>query len=108
MTWRKSSYSACNGNCVEIDMDWYKSSRSAYNGSCLEVAYRKSSRSNGDSYCLEAAYRKSSRSNFHSCCTEAALRSGTVLVRDSKLGDASPVLEFSPAAWADFIGGIKG
>lgn len=28
---------------------------------------------------------------------------GDVLVRDSKLGDASPILRFTPAEWAEFV-----
>jgi hypothetical protein len=31
---------------------------------------------------------------------------GTVYVRDSKLGDDSPVLEFTPGEWSAFEGGI--
>jgi hypothetical protein len=30
-----------------------------------------------------------------------------VQVRDSKLGDASPVLSFSPQAWQEFTGQLK-
>jgi Domain of unknown function (DUF397) len=33
--WRKSSYSAGNGGCVEVG--WRKSSYSASNGDCVEV-----------------------------------------------------------------------
>jgi hypothetical protein len=36
--WRRSSYSASNGNCVEIAPLWRKSSYSAGNGDCIEVA----------------------------------------------------------------------
>ncbi len=39
LTWRKSSYSTSNGNCVEVGMDWRKSSYSTSNGGgCVEVA----------------------------------------------------------------------
>ena len=38
MTWRKSSLSFSNGNCVEVAGNWRKSSHSAYNGNCAEVA----------------------------------------------------------------------
>lgn len=35
--WRKSSYSASNGDCVEVG--WRKSSYSASNGGCVEVGW---------------------------------------------------------------------
>jgi hypothetical protein len=35
IVWRKSSYSASNGDCVEIG--WRKSSYSASDGNCVEV-----------------------------------------------------------------------
>ncbi|WP_405582013.1 DUF397 domain-containing protein [Streptomyces sp. NBC_01190] len=36
--WFKSSYSAGNGNCVEVAPTWRKSSHSSGNGQCVEVA----------------------------------------------------------------------
>ncbi len=35
--WRKSSYSAPTGNCVEVG--WRKSSYSASNGGCVEISW---------------------------------------------------------------------
>ena len=51
----------------------------------------------------------------NSGCVEVALsavlRDGDdldgILVRDSKLGDASPILSFTPEEWAAFIAGVK-
>jgi hypothetical protein len=37
IVWHKSSYSAANGDCVEVG--WRKSSYSAGNGGCVEVAW---------------------------------------------------------------------
>lgn len=37
-TWRKSSHSIANGDCVEVRDDWRKSSYSQYNGNCVETA----------------------------------------------------------------------
>lgn len=37
IVWRKSSYSASNGACVEVG--WRKSSHSGGNGNCVEVRW---------------------------------------------------------------------
>lgn len=40
-------------------------------------------------------------------CVEACNASGKILVRDSKLADASPVLRFGAAGWQEFISAVK-
>jgi hypothetical protein len=72
----------------------------------VDGTWRKSSYSNSFSNCLEAAFRKSSHSAGGNC-TEAAITGGRVLVRDSKLGEASPVLAFTPEAWQAFLDGVR-
>jgi Domain of unknown function (DUF397) len=86
-TWRKSSHSSANGQCVECGewADWETSSFSFSNGNCL--AWRKSRHSASNGHCLE-------------------VRHG-VQVRDSKLGEDSPVLSFTAGAWAQFLAGIR-
>ncbi|WP_330181919.1 DUF397 domain-containing protein [Nocardia sp. NBC_01503] len=55
-----------------------------------------------------ANWFKSTRSGSGKDCVEAAhLNGGAVGVRDSKLGDASPVLVFPPDAWDNFNDAIK-
>ena len=69
---------------------WRKSTYSANNGACVEAA----------------SWRKSTHSASGEC-VEAGHGAGVVGVRDSQMGDASPVLEFSPAAWRAFTASLK-
>jgi len=56
----------------------------------------------------QVAWRKSSRSNGGGgACVEVAQVAEATGVRDSKLGDASPVLPFSSNAWSSFLEGLK-
>ncbi|MEV0057798.1 DUF397 domain-containing protein [Saccharopolyspora shandongensis] len=77
--WRKSSYSAANGACVEIafatrnEADWRKSTYSANNGACVEVA----------------------------------LAGEVVGARDSK-NPGGPELWFRGGPWGSFVAGVKG
>lgn len=55
-----------------------------------------------------AVWRKSRRSSSQGQCVEVAnLPGGTNLVRDSKLGDASPVLAVPAGQFAALLDGIK-
>jgi hypothetical protein len=91
--WIKSSYSANNGDCVEVaavPIKWIKSSFSANNGDCVEVA------------AVPTEWAKSSYSANNGSCVEVAAFPGRIATRDSKNADG-PVLSFDPAAWAAFI-----
>lgn len=67
---------------------WTKSSHSAGNGACLQTRWHTSSYSGGNG-CVEARH------------------DSTVQVRDSKLGDASPILNFNVSTWTSFIDAIR-
>ena len=57
----------------------------------------------GNGNCTEiAAWRKPSASYGGGECVEAGDGPGVVGVRDTKLGAASPVLEYSTDAWRAF------
>ena len=70
---------------------WIKSSFSFSNGNCTEVA----------------SWRVSSHSAYNGSCTEVGQDGPVVGVRDSRLGEASPVLTFSGEAWAVFTSSLK-
>ncbi|MDQ3577313.1 MAG: DUF397 domain-containing protein [Actinomycetota bacterium] len=75
--WRKATFSDAANGCVEV-------------GSVIVAATN---------------WRKSSYSNANAC-VEVGSTSKIVGVRDTKLAQASPVLAFTPQAWALFTGGI--
>jgi len=52
-------------------------------------------------------WRKSSYSMSNGACGEVSTAHGAVLVRDSKLGDSSPVLTFGGGEWAAFTTRIR-
>jgi hypothetical protein len=54
-----------------------------------------------------AAWFKSSYSGNNNGCVEVARLDGQVYVRDSKLGERSPVLGFTSYEWACFVAGVR-
>lgn len=68
--------------------------------------WRRSTFCNGADACVEVAYRRSCSAG--EACVEVGLcpHSGEVLVRDSKLADASPVLRFDATDWAVFVSAL--
>lgn len=93
-SWRKSSHSVGHdyGNCVEC------------------ASFRRSSFCPpGHQDCVEAGSWRKSRASVHvaDACVETGHGPGVVGVRDTQLGSASPVLEFSPAAWGAFLGRLR-
>ena len=69
----------------------FRSSSKCVNDGCVEVSgqFHKSSFSGGDG------------------CVETAVSDAHVFVRDSKQGNASPILKFTPDEWNAFIAGVK-
>jgi hypothetical protein len=78
LPWRKSSFSSDSANCVEVS--WARSS-ACHQGSCVEVGWTASSRCAGGD------------------CVQVRHDDGVVYVRDSKLGDDSPVQEWPLTYW---------
>lgn len=84
-----------------LTSEWRKSSRSGSNtnGQCLEARQVSG---------LSREWQKSSRSsgNDNSACVEARRADPVVQVRDSKLGEESPILDASPADWRGFLSAV--
>ncbi|MEU6129386.1 DUF397 domain-containing protein [Saccharopolyspora sp. NPDC047091] len=55
----------------------------------------------------EFQWKTSSRSTQGGQCVQTAGRCGAALIRDSRLGDRSPVLSVAPAAFGRFVDAIK-
>ena len=55
---------------------------------------------------MEDVWVKSTKSGSEGSCVEVSVTPGTVKLRDSKLGEASPVLTFNPAEWEAFRAGV--
>jgi hypothetical protein len=73
------------------------------------IHWRESSFSNGASACVEVGrWVTSSYSQGNGNCVAAmGLEDGGVAVRDTKLGEASPVLRFNADEWAAFLAGVR-
>lgn len=52
-------------------------------------------------------WKKSSRSGSSGSCVEVRLINGTVEVRDTKLGEDSPILPFTASQWAAFAAEVQ-
>jgi hypothetical protein len=52
-------------------------------------------------------WRKATASQANGCVEVAPLPGGGVALRDSKLGEGSPVLRFSRHEWTSFLDGIE-
>jgi hypothetical protein len=90
IVWRKSTYSADQGGCVEVGQAWRKSSYSASQGGCIEVAQ---------------PWLKSSHSAGQGGCVEVAKAPADVHVRDTK-DRASGSLTFGQASWRTFLAAV--
>lgn len=72
----------------------------------IRIRWRRSSYCTA-SECVEAASWRKSTHSIDGACVEAGHGPGVVGVRDSQLGDRSPVLEFSAGTWAAFVAALK-
>lgn len=80
---------------MNTDGSWYTSSYSGKQGNCVQTRWTKATHSNGASSCVEVQRADGDHPDR------------LILVRDSKYGDHSAVLAFTPAEWDAFIQGVK-
>lgn len=67
-------------------------------------SWRKSSRSENANNCVEVrGWHKSSRSANGNNCVEVSDSLETIAIRDSKLGDRSPILSVGLDQWRAFV-----
>jgi hypothetical protein len=90
---------------------WTKSTRSLTESSCVEVQWKTSSFSNNGGQCVEVGvWKKSTASGPWTTdnCVEVAGGENLeeILVRDTKLGEDSPVLHFNREEWNAFRTGM--
>ena len=70
--------------------------------------FKKSTYSNGASACVEVGIpKKSSYSQGNGNCVEVYGAVEGVALRDTKLGNNSPILTYTNAEWDAFIRGVK-
>jgi hypothetical protein len=67
--------------------------------------WRKSSRSGDQGNCVE--WRKSSRSGDNGQCVETRSHEGVMQVRDSKLGDGSPIFYLEATDFGSLLDNLK-
>lgn len=57
---------------------------------------------------IQNRWQKSSYSNPSGNCLEAKIEAGIILIRDTKLGELSPVLQLPLPGWQVFLAEVKG
>ncbi|MFI6296797.1 DUF397 domain-containing protein [Nonomuraea sp. NPDC050790] len=68
------------------------------------IRWRRATLCNGNSACAEVAWVAAGSHNGN--CLLAGTVGGEVWLRDSKLGDDSPILRFTAAEWEAFTVGV--
>lgn len=126
VTFRSASASGNNDNgpnCVEVG-PFLSASFSNPIGNCVEAAFTTASASGAAGHCVSVAYAKPKDSNGNggnNCvepgvaeldhpadctpetCRTPGIEPGDVLVRDSKLGEGSPLIRFRPEQWRAYV-----
>lgn len=113
-------------NCVEV-APFFKPTKSNPSGNCVEVAYAKAQKSFNGNNCVEVGEAKTTAEACaagHSCvtvsqttpahdadctpetCKTPGIEPGDVVVRDSKLGEDSPLVVFRAQEWRKFVDGV--
>lgn len=88
-----------------LDGVWRKSSGSGADG-CVQVR-KVGAMLNLNEGPLDEQWRKATRSNNNGACAQVRKIDDVIQVRDSKLGEASPILGFNEVEWAAFLDGAR-
>jgi hypothetical protein len=100
----KSGGNNTGPNCVEV-APFRKAAKSGAAGHCVMVAHTKATASNPSGNCVEPGV---AAADIHADCTPETcltpgITAGDVVVRDSKLGEDSPLLVFPEDGWRDMV-----
>lgn len=121
----KAAKSNPSGNCVQVA---FTKAEKSYNGNnCVEVGFAKAEKSFQGTSCVEVGEAKSATRSAaaghcvtvspttpadhdEQCtpetCTTPGIQPGDVVVRDSKLGEESPLVVFRGDEWREFVNGV--
>lgn len=109
LTFRKATASGGNNtgpNCVEVAA-FTKAAQSNPSGNCVEVGQaHKAPASLAAGHCVTVSETTPTPED-HTCtpatCKTPGINPGDIVVRDSKLGEASPYVVFTPEAWRGYV-----
>lgn len=125
----KATRSNPSGNCVEVAFASARDSNGNGGNNCVEVGEakdaRKATASGAAGHCVTVSHAKAAASgpldkcvepgqateDTHSDCTPETcltpgINPGDIVVRDSKLGEDSPLVVWAPDAWRGYVANV--
>ena len=98
-TWRTSSYSGANGNCVEVSLTATDAALRDSKNTRPELTFSPEA---WHTFLGQRTWRTSSFSGENGDCVQVSLTTTVAAVRDSK-NTVGPALDFTPTAWQELL-----